>query len=245
MPVPQTVMVRTDVDLKQLLYDQLPQEKRGYLAGMAEQDLKQLLYDQLPQGWDGFKHRLDAAADVVGGYPCFLRTGHTSGKHCWRDTCYLARAEDIVQRVGNLVEYSATCSIPGLPTDVWAVRELLPTEPICELPRYYGMPLCREFRCFIRGGGVLCVHPYWPWDAVVKGFDTVPDGLFEQWRGMCDLELYESTAVRDIGSRVSDVLDGEWSVDILWTSRGWYVIDMALAEDSFHWPTCERIGKDD
>lgn len=223
IPVPKTVIVRTDCRLLQLL------------GG-----------DNIPDGWHAFALRLHNAAMKLGGYPVFLRTGHTAGKHNWKRSCWLSGRDDILHHVGRLVEESEM-GLEGLPTNVWAVRELLPTEPICELPRYGGMPLCREFRCFARGGEVLCVHPYWPWDAVVRGFlvsgsgeSIVPAGLPANWYDMGELDPRESAAVRHLASRATHVIGGEWSVDVFWTSRGWCVTDMALAADSWHWPTCER-----
>lgn len=35
----------------------------------------------------------------------------------------------------------------------------------------------------------------------------------------------------------------QWSVDVLETGIGWYVTDMALARDSWHWPGCRTAIK--
>lgn len=40
-----------------------------------------------------------AAAAAAMGFPCFLRTDHTSGKHSWDETCFLASAANIPQQV--------------------------------------------------------------------------------------------------------------------------------------------------
>jgi len=214
------------------------------LVAQTDVTLLELLDGKTPDGWQSFRDSLHDAIMEIGGYPIFLRTGHTSGKHRWRNTCYLSSPEFILQHVVNLVEVSECAGIIGLPCDVWVVRELLPTEPICKLPRYCGMPLCREFRCFARGGEVLCMHPYWPYQAVLKGTiecgRPMPKGLHGKWQEMCRLSPPDLHAIHSIAQRASQVVEGEWSVDILWTSRGWYLIDMALAEDSWHWLDCPR-----
>ncbi len=150
----------------------------------------------------------------------------------------------------------------GLPTDVWAVRELLPTRPLCHLPCYDGMPLVPEVRCFIENGEVVCWHPYWPEGAIREGFprecenprslldpsvpavfrSKLPENFEEIVRACHDLDPSEFLP---IAQRVADHFraDGAWSVDLLPTDRGWFVTDMALAEESFHWPECALAGK--
>jgi hypothetical protein len=40
-----------------------------------------------------------AAAGGAMGWPCFLRTDHTSGKHSWKNTCYLTSPAVVKQHV--------------------------------------------------------------------------------------------------------------------------------------------------
>lgn len=121
-----------------------------------------------PKGWPEFLTRLEAAGDLI-GWPVFLRTGQGSGKHQWKRTCYVQDAGELPYHVAALVEWSHLVDMLGLPTYVWAVRELLPVEPICTLPRYGDMPLTKESRVFVRDGKVLCSHSYWPEGAIAAG----------------------------------------------------------------------------
>lgn len=120
-------------------------------------------FDGKPVGVHGsdFIGFVEAAVREM-GLPCFLRTGQTSGKHSWKRTCHIQDASEVGQHVLDLVEFSECADFLGLPWDVWAVREMLPTRPVCTLPEYGDMPLCREFRCFVDGGQLLCCHFYWP-----------------------------------------------------------------------------------
>jgi len=218
-------------------------------------DLLPILDGITPVGFGSLVDRIGLAADRL-GYPVFLRTGQTSGKHRWKDTCYLTRREDIGQHVFNLVEFSALCDFIGLPTNVWAVREMLPVEPVAVLPMYRDMPLVSEIRCFVEGGKVLCHHGYWPPGAIAEGLasDYRDDQLLpdegehpaaEQAARLAlaawptDLQL---TAALSLAQRVADVFagDGAWSVDLLATRNGWHITDMADAGRSFHWPGCEN-----
>lgn len=205
---------------------------------------------------------LRQAAETVGGYPVFLRTGHGSGKHRWNETCYVPDREAMPDHVAALVEWSATAGVNGLPTDVWAVREMLPTKPVLTLPAYGGMPLCREFRVFVRDAEVLCSHPYWPWASVKRGFPIntkqppefaddwleriIPPGAKDKWKNLCRLNPFENLKIEQLASRAGAAVGGEWSVDLLETDRGWMVIDMAVASESWHWPGCpvaKELGK--
>lgn len=194
------------------------------------------LDDRKPEGWEGFIRELGDTADAM-GYPCFLRTGQGSGKHQWRDTCYVERRDVLGQHVYNLIEWSVLAGPIGLPTDVWVVREMLPVEVLAYLREYGGMPLVREVRGFIRDGEVICQHPYWPKGAIVRG-----GGSESLYKAASSLTVVEDAAVEELLWRVGQAIPGAWSVDVLDTKRGWYITDMAEAERSWHWPDCSEAG---
>jgi hypothetical protein len=179
-----------------------------------------------------FLRKLAAAAAEI-GFPAFLRTGMTSGKHSWARTCYLTDPARLLSHVASLVEFSECVSFVGLPCDWWAVRELLPTTPLAVCPRYEGMPVCREFRCFVAGGEVRCMHPYWPLEALERGGVADPEQVAAQLASCPD-----EHEVRALAARAGAAVGGAWSVDVLETRRGWFVTDMAEAQKSWHWPDC-------
>lgn len=85
----------------------------------------------------------------------------------------------------------------------------------------------------------MCWNGYWPAEALEGHVHDVPD-----WRELLaeshrladeDLALLETAsvgAVRACGY-------GEWSVDFALDRAGKYwLIDMAMAADSYHWPGC-------
>ncbi len=237
VPVPRTEIVRTDCDLAQLL------------------DGKD------PEGWSAFLAQMYAAIARIGGTPCFLRTGQGSGKHQWENTCHVTEPDLLPRHVAALVEWSHLVDFMGLAHDVWAIREMLPVEPIAALPRYGNMPLVTEVRSFVKGGAILCSHPYWPEGAVADGFHCTHGmsvvGFGEDMEERCSRcaadagVLYERTKkltvndMLEVAGLVGQVAhafadDGAWSVDVLKTTRGWFVTDMADAAMSYHEPGCER-----
>lgn len=230
LPVPRTKIVR----LPHALHDSMMRPLDGKPFG-----------DECKPWFD----ELRAAVDVI-GTPCFLRTGQTSGKHQWKDCCGLESADALEGHVLNLINFSE-CAGFGIPWDVWCVREMLPTAPVMILDDYGGMPLCKEFRCFVRDGEVVCVHPYWPKQSILEGM-RIPDSLAgKPLRHLLHAvdNLYEDLIdgsdepdIKRFASRAGKKVGGDWSVDILHTARGWFVTDMAIASISFHWEGCEKAA---
>ena len=196
--------------------------------------LWELLEGTKPNGFGAFLNSLGEEIAKVGRRPCFLRTGHTSGKHEWKHTCYVSD-KTLDWHVYSLVEYSHLVDMIGLPTDVWVVREMLQTEPAFVTDA--GMPVTKEFRVFVDGGEVLCWHPYWPSEAIEQQCSQMPAGWKCDYEGL--IELVDPSKVLGLASAAGNSVGGRWSVDVLW-ANGWYVIDMAEAEKSWHWPGCSK-----
>ena len=227
VPVPKTEIVETDLELI-------------HICDGMEAFLK-----RIDQGaYTAFLSSLrNACRSVSEDGPWFLRTGHFSGKHNWENTCYVTDLDRLERHVSYLVNDSMLVDFLGLPTNFWVVRAFLPTKPLGWLTAYGGMPLCREFRCFVSNGEVVCIHPYWPRKAIIEGFeypcpgeDTISDLYFRS----SSLGPDERGRILKLALQVATVVPGDWSVDILDTKDGWYVTDMAVAHESFHWEGCEK-----
>jgi hypothetical protein len=234
----------------------------------APPDLIEILEGNTPAGIDGFYLEMLGAAIKI-GYPCFLRSGVTSDKYDWVDTCFVKDPTMLVAHISRIVEFCAGADILGLPSDTWAIRKFLQLETAFTAFRG-GMPINKERRYFIEGGKVICHHPYWPPEVFAKEetehdrrleffkeFDedrngktisSLADPLPANWRELLsclNLETPEEVEYLTAKSElVSRHFEGTWSLDWAMTKDGkWYAIDMALAERSFHWPGCifERV----
>lgn len=211
--VPKTVMIHTDLDLDPLLDG----EEVPGLAGLCQQ--------------------IGAAAEAVGPYPVFLRTGHGSGKHAWSSTCYLMHASEISTHVFNLVEWSATVDIAGLPTDTWAVRTFVPLH--ASFSAFHGMPVARERRYFIHNGVVQCSHPYWPKESIFMASAENWPVLLEELDRLTSDEL---DTVSSLATQVAESFkdEGYWSLDLAQARDGsWLALDMAQGLYSYHAPSCQ------
>jgi hypothetical protein len=200
-------------------------------------DLSGLLDGEMPSGYESFMEALRAATDAS-GYPCFLRTGHTSDKHDWRETCFVQRADDLPTHVTRLVEFSSMAGLFGLPSNVWAVRKFVPLYH--RFTAFNGMPVTRERRYFFREGEVICHHSYWPIDAVAQGRPSVTN-----WEPLLKKMNFEpSGEVAFLTARTRAVAkhflgDGAWSLDWAMLNDGsWIAIDMALIGHSYHDQSC-------
>jgi len=193
----------------------------------------------LPLGYEDFIALMKDSADEI-GFPCFLRTGQTSNKHDWKDSCYVESDDQIESHVANLVEFSELADMLGLPYRNWAVREFLNLHH--RFTAFNGMPIAAEARFFFKNHIILCSHPYWPIDALAEGRPSRPDWKHEaqDMNGMWDFQDGVGYQAKRIVQRVADAFDDAWSVDLCLTEDyKIYVTDMARAEHSFHWDGCE------
>lgn len=207
----------------------------------APPHLGKVLEGEKPEGFEDFVDQIREAAASY-GYPIFLRTGHTSGKHEWNKTCFVKRGDDVPAHIVNLVEFSELVDMIGLPYDIWVVREMLDTIPQLRCEKYGDMPVCREFRFFVRDGKVVCYHPYWPKKALIEGMSKPPADIADRHWSLCYLPQTESIKVHEIAAKAGDLIGGSWAVDICETRSGWVLTDMAVASQSWHMPGCKHEG---
>jgi len=178
----------------------------------------------------------------------FLRTGHTSGKHDYVNTCCLRwpyTPLDVFNHVKHLVRYSESCGVVGFPCDVWAVRKFLNEASELVFTAFNGTPIRREFRVFTEGDAVLCMHPYWPADSVES---TVSPLDRDDWKPILKeiskIRPSEAAHLIELARSASFALEplgDRWSIDFLETNIGWFITDVADADQSFHYPGCLKF----
>lgn len=175
--------------------------------------------------------------------PVFLRTDFFSGKHLWKKTCYLSDINNLRDNLFELFCESVLADLFGLPLEAMIVREFIQMDTIFKA--FYGeMPVNPERRYFIREGKVICRHPYWE-SKVFTRREGIEEKLPKNWRVLLAEANKETekeiNLLTEYSERVGKVLDGFWSVDFCKSKKGiWYLIDMALGEQSWHPPSCEN-----
>lgn len=184
-----------------------------------------------PDGIDALVEDIrNACAEV--GYPAFLRTGHTSGKHGWKNTCWVPDALAVPRAIYHLVLESLLADIIGLPLGTWAIRQGLSLDVLFHA--FDGTPIAVERRVFFSDHEIACLHPYWPADAIRRADHRMWRSILESSNAL----VFDGT-LSALSQPVFAAFDGAWSLD--W-ARGrdgsWYAIDMAPAARSFHWLGC-------
>lgn len=176
------------------------------------------------------------------GYPLFLRTDLSSGKHSWDKSCYVDKEENLLKHVWKVVELNFIADVLGLECSALVFREYIPMAS--QFTAFWGnLPINPERRYFIRDGKVECHHPYWT-DAIVG--PHLPEPSRSNWKellGQMDKEPdREVSLLTQYAGRVAQVISGYWSVDFCRADNGeWILIDLAEGEKSWH-PECSKKG---
>ncbi len=172
------------------------------------------------------------------GWPCFVRTDLASAKH--KGPCaYLAdNPASVPLVICRTVEDNEMKFWPynhHEPPEAFLVREFLILDYM--FTAFHDLPIAREWRFFSDGKKVLCAHPYWPieafenWQINYRGWEKV---LAEHHKK--PLEFYY---LSELAMKAARACGGEWSIDFAADCIGnWFLIDMATAQDSWHWPGC-------
>lgn len=179
------------------------------------------------------------------GYPVFMRSDLSSGKHSWKNTCFVRKADSIESNILTLCGEHELWTLLGLNYKAIVVREFLELETA--FTAFSGdMPINKEFRFFIKNGEVICYHFYWPEEA----FNSHPARMAGtpdykvKLRELNQLSEQEDKLLNSYARTVGAVMPEFWSVDFAKGKNGvWYLIDMAVGENSYHWPGCPNGPK--
>ena len=175
------------------------------------------------------------------GFPLFMRTDEYSGKHGWKDTCYVTKEVVLRKHINNLFEDSFCADMMGLPLKAIVFRKYIQMANM--FTAFHGeMPVNPELRFFVEDGKVLCWHWYWILDAIEKGTSKgmLPLDWKEQivnaQKGLSQVDISQLT---NAAEKISRTLKGCWSVDFcLSQDNNWILIDMAKGDRSWHPSEC-------
>ena len=201
-------------------------------------DLSNMVDGRRVEGIELFLDRMETAIEEI-GLPCFIRSGMTSNKHDWKNSCYFdGPSNALLSHIYTIVQHSFMANIVGLPLDysLWAVREIIPTKTI--FIDFNHMPITKERRLFIDKGEVICNHPYWPRDCFKL------EHTEQEFNELQSITTHEEGELKLMAEYVGKYFTGFWSVDFLQdTAYNWWLIDMAVGERSYHYLDC-RIERE-
>lgn len=188
------------------------------------------------KSYSAFISQLEKEAEKI-GYPLFMRSDEASNKFEWSNSCYVESKEKLYGNLLNILEMIEMSM--GLGFRGVALREFLTLESTFTSHR--GMPVAKEFRLFIRNGKLECIHPYWPKVAITRPSAEDYATKLDVLRQFTSDDL---NAILKELSKFENKLPEYWSVDFCKTTKGeWYLTDMAIGEQSYHWATCQYAPK--
>ena len=196
-------------------------------------DLLNSLEDNISDSFKESLKKVEEACDAI-GYPCFIKNSLYSGKHSWKYTCFVENRSKIKSHLKNLTD---DCYCVGAGDSLFIiVRKLIETSPA--FYAFEDMPITKERRYFVKDGKVTFHHPYWIPKAIHKPSCIDWEDKLTQLNWESDEEIQLLT---HLSEKVSNAIDGAWSVDWLQDIHGdWYLIDMALEHNSFKWHDYKR-----
>ncbi|MFZ5768522.1 MAG: ATP-grasp domain-containing protein [Bacillota bacterium] len=175
---------------------------------------------------------VEAAAAHL-GFPLFLRTDLASCKHEWGRTCYVESPDGLWRNLFRLVDGNG---VYDLACEAIVLRQYIPLQH--GFRAFWGMPVARERRYFVRDGEVICHHPYWPEEAMRFFRIEEPPGWRDILRRLNEEPPEEVEVLSEYARDLSRALPGAWSLDFALGEDGsWYFIDAAEASRSWH-PPC-------
>src|SRR5579885_1893562 len=143
-----------------------------------------------------------------------MRTDVSSGKHSWKNTCFISNRETIKGNLIHLCGEHELWEMLGVNYQAIVIREFLNLQTA--FTAFSGeMPINKEFRFFIHNEKVRCAHFYWPEEAfdqhwARKAHD--PDWK-TKLQALNHLSHSEADVLSEYAQTVSRALPGYWSVD--------------------------------
>lgn len=169
------------------------------------------------------------------GFPVFIRTDLSSAKHSGLDAICISADGHNQPIFETLEDNELKFWMEREGPSAFLVRKFLALD--APFTAFRGLPIAREFRFFADENQVLCHHAYWPEFSID---DHRPS--CENWRELlAELNTTPPPAeMSDMAVRAAAACGGgRWSVDFCRDVSGkWWLLDMARAEDSFHWEGC-------
>lgn len=197
-----------------------------------------------------FDKLVDEVAFAVGeiGIPAFIRTDLGSAKHSGLKGIQVL--DGTIAEGPQSVGWVLSRLLEDQEIKFWLEREgptaILVREWLtlkASFTAFHGLPISNERRLFATPEKVLCQHHYWPAGAFEDGHEPAIENWRELLQAIHDQPVPEELSILAVKAAAA-AGGGTWSVDICQDVTGKYwITDMAVASDSYHWDGCPNEGK--
>lgn len=192
----------------------------------------------------------------------FIKTGTYSSKYDFRN-CAVTDPKEVME-IGEYLLFihfqanmmagplNSPCIYGVSTTNEWVVREYIEDKENNPCI-YHGLPLHTEYRVFVDADidEVLAIAPYWDPETMKKRFEKgenaqeIHDYIIYLGHERFLMERYEKNkgkVVEHIRKMLPDLcLEGQWSIDVMQNGNDFWIIDMAVAENSAFY---DRVPKE-
>ena len=198
--------------------------------------LQEYIKSKLDKKWEGKK--------------LFIKSGLFSNKFVFMFCRVEANEHDKIAEKFVNIQNGALCL--GCPVSKYlVVREFIETKQERE-SIYFGMKLNTEFRVFYDFDKKEFIDIVNYWDRYYVGEQLMGEDkiLYDKSIGQEEKEYYDLNwrVVEYCEANLKHIegLTGKWSVDFMWDGENFWLIDMALAENSAYWDEiCKKRNKID
>jgi len=214
------------------------------LTDYSEELLEPSLRGEHTDEYNRLYYAVEGIIKLAFQLPVFIRTDITSAKHVGKHAYRVNDInEDLNAALLETLNHSHKKTYNGkMKASAILIRQWV--DVAADRTAFGGLPIGKEWRVFADQRGTQCFHTYWP-DEALKGH--MDDGQPPTEIDPNDWPRYwPRTDVLDAADYAAKAMGQlKWSIDFAEDKAGKiWLLDMATAANSYHWPSCKYSGLD-
>ena len=204
-----------------------------FIYGENDKEIRFLLENFLDKIMKAVEELINEKGEV------FLRTDQSSDKWDFDKSCYLVKPDrnTLRRNLFNLIDTVA--GYFDLPVEGVVVRKYV--EPFYKFRAFWGLPIAKERRIFVKNGRIEGYFPYWVEDSIrFWNREEEPEGWRKQLAEINTVDNEEKELLQKVAVKAGSLfekagLGDYWSIDFMQGADGkWYLIDCAPGHMSWH-----------
>ena len=238
--------VEAGLDIPKTLIVQVPLDVICAFGDCSEESMKAI------EAWFQTEVRLAVKTAGLDRRMLFIKNASFSNKFYGNQSC-LATSATLMSNFINIQQTAAEVLMGYDGLDELIIRERIMYDSATTACIYHGLPLRPEYRVFYDFDlrAPIFIANYWDEDYVGGHLSDATDKVVFHKRAPYIKSEYEENkymVLNMVAAAMDHVtgLSGPWSIDVMQTGDRFYIIDMAVAEESAYWefrPGVAREGR--